>query len=274
MGAEILGGIGGHSVFYLNGACRGRGGLDDDHPALRQVGCGAVRWCRHRHEILIFASQNGWPRPVASASCTAISPWRLRSREPTTMPCRPKRGGSASMTASMHDTVFDNMPPGTARETWKYEVSVGTDYGISLGRGRFCARVPVNREQLAAMVAYLNAQNAPLPSAGAGVGVEARAGQLHSPGSQCARGCRRLEGMAHGSATAPGSLRLPGPPNESSAFDEEKVDETALLDRQTLHADTPARTALIQFDQLPVRPGAIIEIAPTTVAGTRSMTLT
>ena len=146
-------------------------------------------------------------------------------------------------------------------ETWKYEVSVGTDYGISLGRGRFCARVPVNREQLAAMVAYLNAQNAPY-----------RAREREFEWKLVQDNCIHL---AHNALAAAGVWKewptgqplllavfdFPVPLNEFVAL-MRRTDETALLDRQTLHADTPARTALIQFDQLPVRPGAIVESRP------------
>ena len=59
-----------------------------------------------------------------------------------------------------HQDAYDDMPPGMSRAEFKYEASVGTDYGIALGLAGFGARLPVNREQMQRVVAHLNAQNA------------------------------------------------------------------------------------------------------------------
>jgi hypothetical protein len=62
---------------------------------------------------------------------------------------------------TFHSWVFDDKPANESKEDYKYEVSIATDYAISFGRGRFCARVPVTRAQTARMITFLNAQNAP-----------------------------------------------------------------------------------------------------------------
>jgi len=261
MGAEILGGIGGHSVFYLNGACRAvEAGqttiqLCDESGTEPSGGVGIsmnshfrfAKWVATPGREFFLNGNLAMEAPLTRADYDAVQ-------------AEAQRLGIYD-SVEFHDTVFDNMPPGTAREAWKYEVSVGTDYGISLGRGRFCARVPVNREQLAAMVAYLNAQNAPY-----------RAREREFEWKLVQDNCIHL---AHNALASAGVWKewptdqplllavfdFPVPLNEFVAL-MRRTDETALLDRRNLHADTPARTTLIQFDQLPVRPGAIMESRP------------
>lgn len=261
MGAEILGGIGGHAVFYLNGACRaGEAGqttiqLCDEPGAKPSDGVGIsmnahfrfAKWVATPGREFFLHGNLAVGAPLTRADYDAVQ-------------AEAQRLGIYD-SVEFHDSVFNNMPPGTTRETWKYEVSVGTDYGISLGRGRFCARVPVNREQLAVMVAYLNAQNAPY-----------RAREREFEWKLVQDNCIHL---AHNALAAAGVWKewptdqplllavfdFPVPLNEFVAL-MRRTDETALLDWQTLHADTPARRALFQFDQLPVRPGAIMESRP------------
>ena len=40
-------------------------------------------------------------------------------------------------------------------DTWRYEVSIATDYAIALGRGRYCTRVPVDAKDPERYVVYL-----------------------------------------------------------------------------------------------------------------------
>ncbi len=45
-----------------------------------------------------------------------------------------------------------------------YDMSIATDYAVGLGRDRYCARVPLDRTKMAAVVGYLNQVNAPYRS--------------------------------------------------------------------------------------------------------------
>ncbi|HYZ34496.1 MAG TPA: hypothetical protein VE684_19690 [Crenalkalicoccus sp.] len=261
MGAESLGGIGGHAVFYLNGACRAAEAgqttiqLCDEPGAEPSDGVGIsmnahfrfAKWVATPGRDFFLHGNLALGAPLTRADYDAVQ-------------AEARRLGIYDG-VEFHASVFDDMPAGTTREIWKYEVSVGTDYGISLGRGRFCARLPVNREQLAAMIAYLNAQNAPY-----------RAREREFEWKLVQDNCIHL---AHNALAAAGVwtkwptdqplllavFDFPVPLNEFVAL-MRRTDDAGLLDLRTLRADTPASTALIEFDQLPLRPGAIMESRP------------
>ena len=40
------------------------------------------------------------------------------------------------------------MPAGTSKRDYMYELSISTDYAVNFGRDRYCARVPMQREQM------------------------------------------------------------------------------------------------------------------------------
>lgn len=261
LGAGIRGDIGGHAVFYLHGACRattqGQTTLRPcDEPGAEPAdGVGISMNARFRNAK--------W---VAAPGRDFFLHGNLATGEPLT------RAGYARVqaearrlglydTVAFHDGVFDDMPAGLDREAWKYEVSVATDYAISLGRGRFCARVPVNRAQLAAMVVFLNAQNAPY-----------RDGGEESRWNLFRDNCIHL---AHNALAAAevwpewrtgrplllAMLNFPVPRNEFVNL-MQRTGDAALLDPAALHADPAARRALLRFDQLPLRPGALMEARP------------
>ena len=155
-GADIRGQIGGHAVFYLHGACRDP---HENYPVLELCGPG--------QEDGVGLSMN---EHFYNAKWVATPGRRFFYEGDATAPLTRAGYDQVKREAqrldiyrgvAFHDVVFGTMPPNGSRRDWMYEVSIATDYAIALGRGRYCARVPVTRQQMAAMIAFLNAENAP-----------------------------------------------------------------------------------------------------------------
>ncbi len=260
-GAHIRGEPGGHAVFYLHGACRaGQRGqttlaLCDEAGAEPADGVGLSMNAHFRNTKWVafpgrdfFLHGNLPPEaPLTHASYAAVQAEAQRLGLYTGV--------------EFHDDYFDDLPANTPREAWKYEISVATDYAISLGRGRVCARVPVNRAQLAAMVGFLNAENAPY-----------RDGAQEFHWSLFQDNCIHL---AHNALTASGlwpewpmhrpwllaMFNFPVPRNELVNLARHTAD-ASLLNPARIHADPALRQQLMQFGQLPLRPGALLESRP------------
>ena len=252
-GADIRGGIGGHAVFYLKGACRDP---DQAYPVLRlceQGGAGLsmnahfrnAKWVATQgHDFFFDGIAPG--TPVARA---AYADMQREAR---------RRGIYDGIV--FHDEVFADMPQGWSREAWKYEVSAGTDYAIGIGRSRYCTRVPVDRAAMARMIDFLNAQNAPY-----------RAGAVFR-WSVFSDNCIHL---AHNALAAAG-LWDPWPINRPfivSVFDfpvprnefvnlARRTNDDLPADPGAAYDDSAARRSLLAFGVLPARPGALAESRP------------
>jgi hypothetical protein len=261
IGASIRGEVGGHSVFYLQGACRAatKGqttlALCDEPGAEPADGVGISMNSHFRNAKWVAT-----PGSDFFFNGNLPAGQKLTEADYAKVQAEAKHLGIYDGVV-FHQDVFDDMPAGMAREDWKYEVSVATDYAISLGRGRFCARVPVNRPQMATMVAFLNAQNAPY-----------RDGGKVFHWSLFQDNCIHL---AHNALTKAGlwpewptyqpwlvaMFDFPVPRNEFVNL-MRRTSDAGLLDPVRLNADPQARRALLEFDQLPLRPGALMESRP------------
>jgi len=265
-GAEIRGEIGGHAVFYLNGACRDP---DTAYPTLRL--CDAIDWTTHEDPPVsgVGLSMNAH---FANAKWVAI-PGRsfffagdlppghgLTRADYAAVQARAKQLRIYSG-ITFHAEVFDDMPAGTTQEDYKYEVSVATDYAISLGRGRFCAKIPATRPQMIAMIAFLNAQNAPY-----------RDGREVFNWGLFQDNCIHL---AH-NALAVAGLWAEWPINQSvirAIFDfpvpknefvniMRRINDPPRLDLPAMRDDESAARSLAAFGQLPFRPGTLADAHP------------
>ena len=253
-GADIRGEIGGHAVFYLNGACR----VEAAHyPVLRVCdstdGVGLsmnehfenAKWVATPGRDFFFHGNLPSSAPVTRETYAAVQ-------------AEAKRLGVYEG-VRFHPVVFRDMPPGWAARDWMYEVSVATDYAISLGRGRFCARVPVDQAAMGRMVAFLNAENA-----------QYRSGAAVFRWSVFRDNCIHL---AHNALAAAGlwdqwpthrSLLVsvfdfPVPKNEFVNVMRRANDELPL---RPADLDPAARRALLAHGTLPSRPGALAEARP------------
>ena len=154
-GADIRGNIGGHAVFYLQGACKDPSVAYPVLIACENGGAGLsmnehfsnAKWVATPGDAFFFEGGLGAGVPLTRASYRDVQ----------------RRAQDLGIYAGVdfHDVVFRDMPAGWTREDWKYEMSVGTDYAISLGRARHCTRIPVDRAGMARMIAFLNGENAP-----------------------------------------------------------------------------------------------------------------
>lgn len=257
-GAEIRGEIGGHAVLYLNGACRGPDGtlIPCDAPgAGPEEGVGVSMNAHFRNAK--------W---VAIPGRDFFFEGNLRPGETLTRARYAEVQAEARRLrlydeVAFHEDAFAGAPAGLPREEAKYEVSIATDYAVGLGRGRYCARVPVTRAQMLAMIDFLNAENAPY-----------RSGAREFHWSLFRDNCIHL---AHNALAAAGFwqpwptnlplplaiLNFPVPKNEFVNLMRRGNDQ-ALLDPEAAFADPAARRSVLEFGTLPVRPGAIALSAP------------
>ena len=155
-GAEIRGEVGGHAVFYLNGACQAAGtgyptlavcAPDDGVGLSMNAHFMNAKWVDTPGRAFFF---DGGLRPGAGVTRADYLAVRAEAE---------RKGVYDAV--RFHPEVFADMPAGWSARDWKYEVSIGTDWGIALARGRYCARVPVTQAQMGRMVDFLNGQNAP-----------------------------------------------------------------------------------------------------------------
>jgi len=271
-GADIRGEIGGHAVFYLNGACRVAGlgypvlEVCDGAPGQPPDGVGLsmnahfmnAKWVATPGREFFF---HGGLAP--DAPLTRDGYVRVQRQA--------KRLGIYEGIA-FHPEAFDVMPPGwrgletepglqepgLQEEDAKYEVSVTTDYAISLGRGRYCARVPASRAQVAAMVAFLNEQNAPY-----------RSGAQVFEWSVFTDNCIHLahNALAAAGLWAPWRINrpflvsvfdFPVPRNEFVNL-MRRTNDLGLVDLASAYRDPDARRSLMTYGRLPAQPGALAE---------------
>ncbi len=260
-GADIRGEIGGHAVFYLNGACRDGDDLYPvlrvcaDTPAERMDGIGIsmnahfsnAKWAAVPGRRFFFQGNldvgDRLTRDAYQRTQTEAKRQRLYDA------------------IDFHSEVFNDMPAGMSQRDYKYEVSIATDYAIEFGRGRYCNRIPVTRAQMVRMVDYLNQQNAPYHD---------RSRIFHWSVFQ--DNCIHL---AHNALAAAGVwdewpidrylaiaiFDFPVPKNEFVNV-VRRTNNLSLLDPLTAYQDDAARRSLVEFGRLPVGPGSIAHAYP------------
>jgi len=264
-GADIRGGIGGHSVFYLNGACRDP---DTDYPTLhmcdsvtsstddgnRVDGVGVsvndhfsnAKWVAIPGREFFYAGD--LPRDVG-----------LTRADYDRTQARAKQLG-IYRGVTFHSRFFDDKPADFSHEDYKYEISIATDYAINFGRGRFCARVPVTRAQMVRMIGFLNGQNEPYRNGKEFEWSVFRDNCIH---------------LAHNALAAAdvwperpidqplvfAFFNFPVPKNEFVDL-MRRTNDPPNLDPSALYHDESAVQSLTQFDQLPWRPGALAVSGP------------
>jgi hypothetical protein len=252
-GADIRGGVGGHSTIYLNGVCR----TEEVYPVLavcgHDPGANGVGLSVNSH----FANAN-W---VAIPGREFFYHGDLRPGEKLTRAAYDATKAHAQRLGlydgvRFHDVVFADMPAGYTQEAFKYEVSIATDYAIGYGRDRFCARVPVTAVQMDRMVAYLNGLNRPY-----------RDGEAVYRWSVLTDNCIHV---AHNALAWIGfwpvwpmhrfvllaAFDFPVPKNEFVNI-MRRANDMPIEDLLAVWDDRPARRAVLAGHGLPTRPGAL-----------------
>ncbi len=160
-GADISGGAGGHAVMFLGGVCLDR---KAGYPVLTE--CDATRTA-DRPDGVGFSmnshySNANWTGAEGSAfyfdGTLAPGQGLTRAGYVATQDEAKRRGIYDGVI--FHKEVFNGKPANMSAVDWKYEMSVGTDYATTLGRARFCARLPVTGPQMRKIMDFLNARNA------------------------------------------------------------------------------------------------------------------
>lgn len=255
-GPDTSGGSGGHSVLYLNGVCRDR---DAGYPTV--VLC-ADDAAVAEHGVGLSANANfknaNW---IVTEGRDFFFRGGLSQDERLTRAAYEKTQAEAKRMGILdgvefHPEVFEDMLPGENRRDYMYEVSIATDYAITLGRDRYCARVPMTREQMRAAVAYLNSVNAIYKD-----------GKTEFVWSVLQNNCAHL---THNALAAAGiwdewkterfilfaAVDFPVPKNEFVNL-MLRTNDTDIADPRALYDDPSARRSLMEFNRLPSQPGAL-----------------
>lgn len=264
-GADIRSGPGGHLVLYLQGACRE---AEANYPVLRL--CGPADQDPETGEAGgVGISGNAH---FANASWVAV-PGRRFFHQGTLRPGdRLDRAAYRRTQAEarrlgvldgirFHADAFEGMPPDAQPADWMYELSVSTDYATGFGRGRYCTRVPLTRQQLVRAVDFLNAENAPYRAG-------TRVFQWNVLRDNCAH-------LLHNALAAAGvwdqwptrqfilwaALSFPVPKNEFVNL-ARRTNDLPLDDLGALYDDPAARLLLLREGRLPTAPGALASAEP------------
>ncbi len=260
-GFEYRGGPGGHAVAYLNGVCRDPKQsyptvqLCDDSEPSADSGVGLSSNGHFSNAVWVATPGrdfffNGVLRPGEGVTLDSYRRTQVRAQQLGILDG-----------VKFHKEVFDDMPAGMTRHDFMYEASVASDYGISLGRGRFCARLPVDQGQMQRVVTYLNAQNAQYRDG-------KREFEMTVLGDNCSH-------FTHNVLAAAGlwnewpidrfvlisAFSFPVPKNEF-VNQIRRSNDLPLDDPVALFRDAATRQALQRGDWLPDGPGAIATATP------------
>lgn len=153
-GADIAGGPGGHAVLFLHGAC-----LDPSspYPVLKACPQGETGVSMNAH--FVNANWVGVPGRMFFYN-GLLKPEDGLTREAYQATKKSAKQQGLYSAISFRDWALADRPSSAPAEDWKYEVSIGTDYAVSYGRARYCARLPVTSTQMTQIVNFLNSRNA------------------------------------------------------------------------------------------------------------------
>jgi hypothetical protein len=258
-GVEIIGGgPGGHSVLYLNGVCRV---ADAGYPRIALCPDGGSMAGRGVGLSVNSHFQNAnW---IATEGRDFLYRGEIKPGEGLTEIGYERTQAKAQRMGILdgvvfHPEVFDGKPAGMSDRDYMYEVSVATDYAIAFGRDRYCARVPMGRAEMGAIVDYLNGLNEPY-----------RTGQKEFEWDVLRNNCSH---MAHNALASVGlwdkwptdrflliaAFDFPVPKNEFVNL-MRRTNDLPLADPRALYEDRTARRSLLRDARLATMPGALAE---------------
>jgi hypothetical protein len=260
LGVDIEGGgPGGHSVFYLNGACRVRDAgypelaLCDDTPD-GMTGKGVGLSVNNHYKNANWTATEGrdffYHGALARGEAVTLDSYARTQ-------ARAKAMGILDGVV-FHREAFENKPANMSERDFMYEVSIATDYAIDLARDRFCARVPLDRGKMDIIVHYLNALNEPY-----------RTGRKEFHWHVLTNNCAYL---AHNALAAVGvwsewptdrpllvaAFDFPVPKNEFVNL-MRRTNDMPIADPDDLYSDETARSTLLQQGWIATQPGALAE---------------
>lgn len=254
-----LGGVAGHAVMYIKGACKDE---DAPFPTLRR--CRTVANNADDPEHGVGVSVNRWLRNVnwlAFPGNGLFFKGNLKPGETLTQ---------AHFDATVRDAIdkgvydgveFHDFPAGGDLENFVTNHSIGTDFALQFARSVFCARVPVTEPVLDEVIAFLNDKNE-----------EYATGEADYNWSVLADNCVHTlrNALAAANFWSPISVRevkfrqffnLAVPANEFVNLGRLGA-EGPMENYRAIRDDDPLRDALHEFRWLPTRHGALLKALP------------
>jgi hypothetical protein len=257
------GGIAGHAVMYLKGACKDEAA---PYPLLRPCRVAATRLDDPEHGAGI--SVNRWFKNVNWVAVPGYHLFHDGNLEP-----------GERLTQAKFDSVEDEIVargvyrgialdparyPGAATDTGLRDFlrrdSIGTDLALQFARSIFCARLPVTKAMLDQIIAFLNDKNR-----------EYAEGEADYNWSVWADNCAHTlrNALAAANIWSPLSVRaikirqifnLAIPANEFVNLAELMIGK--IDDYREILRDGPRRDAFHEFHWLPTEPGALLKTLP------------
>ena len=250
--AIVGGGFGGHAVLFLKGVCRVK---DAHYPVLELCGKGedgvGISVNAHYSNANWVATEG---RDFFFRGTLAPGAALTKAEYDKTVAAARAKGILDGI--EFYEEYFADMPSGTNREDFKYQISLGTDYALAYARDSYCARLPLTPEQMRRAVTALNAANAPYRSG---------AKQFHwnVVKDNCGHVLRNALAAAGvwdawpaGRSLVAASLRFPVPKNEFVNL-MRVTNDGPLGDVEALYDDETARETLMRDDWLAPLPGGL-----------------
>ena len=256
------GGVAGHAVMYIKGACKDE---NAPFPQLRRCRVAATELDDPEHGAGVSVGR--WFRNVnwvAVPGYELFYEGNLKPGEPLTQ---------AHFDAAVHDAidkgvykgvefhVSPSVGAGASLEEFIAHEGIGTDLALRFARSVFCARLPVTRPMLDEIIAFLNDKNR-----------EYAEGEADYNWSVWADNCAHTlrNALAAANIWSPLSvqavklrqiLNLAVPANEFVNLAELGT-EGNITDYRQIQRDGPERDALHEFHWLPTRHGALLKTLP------------
>jgi hypothetical protein len=256
------GGVAGHAVMYLKGACR-----EDDAPYPQLRRCRAAATSLDDPEHGVGVSINRWFRNVnwvAIPGYHLFFDGNLKAGEPLTRTQFEAVEQQAIDDGLYRGVAFHHFPGGqsdTDLHGFLERHGIGTDFALQFARTVFCARLPVTSAMMDQVVAFLNDKNR-----------EYFEGEADYNWSVWADNCSHTlrNALAAANIWSPLSVRaikirqifnLAIPANEFVNL-AELMTQGDIGDYQAILDDGPRRDAFHEFHWLPTEPGALLKTLP------------
>jgi hypothetical protein len=256
------GGVAGHAVMYIKGACK-----DEQAPFPQLQRCRVAATELNDPEHGAGVSVGRWFRNVnwvAIPGYELFHEGNLKIGEPLTQ---------AHFEATVHDAIskdvykgveFRDYPSsnaGASLENFVENEGIGTDFALQFARSVFCARLPVTGPMLDEIIAFLNDKNREYAEGDADYNWSVWA-------DNCAHTLRNA--LAAANIWSPLSVQavkfrqiinLAVPANEFVNLAELGT-EGNISDYREIQRDGPERDAFYEFHWLPTRQGALLKTLP------------
>ena len=257
------GGLAGHAVMYLKGACRKD---DAPYPQLRRCRAAATSLDDPEHGAGV--SVNRWFKNVnwvAIPGYHLFFDGNLKLGEPLTRTQFEAVEQQAIDEGLFRGIAFHHFPGAesdTDLHVFLERHSIGTDFALQFARTVFCARLPVTAAMMDQVISFLNDKNR-----------EYAEGKADYNWSVWADNCSHTlrNALAAANIWSPLSVRaikirqifnLAIPANEFVNLAELMTRDDDLGDYRAILDDGPRRDAFHEFGWLPTEPGALLKTLP------------